>query len=224
MPLFTPHLEILPPSQRLLWEELHDVPPEFVMYGGTALALQLGHRQSLDFDFFCFQSFDTMALYHQIHFLAGSTIVQQGKNTLSCLIDRGGELRISFFGVPYIRQIESPHLSPNGSKIASLIDLAGTKAAVVQQRAEARDYLDLDALIRHGIDLPHALAAAQAIYGPEFNALITLKALSFFGDGNLSKLPEETKARLIKAVAEVDLGNLPTLTRESDESGKQERP
>jgi hypothetical protein len=213
MPPFLPRLDILARSQRVLWDELHDVPPEFVMYGGTALALHLGHRQSLDFDFFAFQSIETLALYHQIPFLAGATIIQQGKNTLSCLIDRGGEVRISFFGVPDLHPIESPHLAPHGLKIASLIDLAGTKAAVVQQRAEARDYIDLAALIQHGIALSTALAAAKTIYGQGFNPIITLKALSFFGDGNLSKLPEETKARLIKSVAEVDLGNLPTLPR-----------
>lgn len=211
MSLFTPRLEILPPSQRLLWEELRDVPPEFVLYGGTALALHLGHRQSIDFDFFGSRPFDTMALYHEVPFLAGSQIIQQGKNTLSCLIDRGGEVKVSFFGVPHIHPIEPPHHAGNGLKIASLIDLAGMKAAVVQQRAEAKDYLDLAALIQYGIDLPNALAAAKAIYGQGFNPQITLKALSFFDDGDLQKLPEETKTRLVQAVAAVDLGQLPAL-------------
>ena len=46
-----PRLDILPESQRRLWPELDAVPEEFVRYGGTALALQLGHRVSEDFDF-----------------------------------------------------------------------------------------------------------------------------------------------------------------------------
>ena len=48
---FTPRLDILPPPQRRLWDELAAIPPEFVLYGGTAIALHLGHRQSVDFDF-----------------------------------------------------------------------------------------------------------------------------------------------------------------------------
>lgn len=211
MPQFIPHLDILPRPLKLLWDELHDVPREFILYGGTAIALRLGHRQSLDFDFFGSRSFDTIALYRQIPFLNGSKIVQQEKDTLSCVVDREGEVQVSFFGVPRIRQIEPPLIANNGARIASLIDLAGMKAAVVQQRAEAKDYFDIATLIRHGIDLPHALAAAKAIYGQEFNPQITLKALSFFGDGDLTAVPGEMRALLVQSVAAVDLGQLPEL-------------
>lgn len=50
--VFTPRLDILPPAQRSLWPHLAQVPGHFVLYGGTAIALHLGHRQSVDFDFF----------------------------------------------------------------------------------------------------------------------------------------------------------------------------
>lgn len=43
----TPHLEILPDAQRALWPELRDMPPGFVLHGGTGLALRLGHRHSV---------------------------------------------------------------------------------------------------------------------------------------------------------------------------------
>ena len=59
---FLPRLDILPPAQRRLWDELTEVPPEFVLYGGTAIALHLGHRQSVDFDFFGIQPLDPTAL------------------------------------------------------------------------------------------------------------------------------------------------------------------
>jgi hypothetical protein len=49
---FHPHLEILPSAQMRLWRELSGVPNGFVLYGGTALALHLGHRTSVDFNFF----------------------------------------------------------------------------------------------------------------------------------------------------------------------------
>ena len=45
-------LHCLPAAQRRLWNELGNVPPEFVLCGGTALALLLGHRRSIDYDFF----------------------------------------------------------------------------------------------------------------------------------------------------------------------------
>jgi hypothetical protein len=81
-----------------------------------------------------------------------------------------------------------------GLRVAALIDLAGTKAAVVQKRAEARDYVDLDALMANGIDLAQALAAGKAIYGRGFNAQTTLKALTYFADGTLPSLPADVAA------------------------------
>ena len=53
MTTFEPRLDILPAAQRKLWPELKPVQQQgFVLYGGTAIALRLGHRQSVDFDFF----------------------------------------------------------------------------------------------------------------------------------------------------------------------------
>jgi hypothetical protein len=90
--------------------------------------------------------------------------------------------------------------------------LAGTKAAVIQQRAEAKDYLGIDALLNDcRIDLPAALVCAREIYGPLFNPQLTLKALSFFGDGNLHRLPRDVQDRLARAAREVDLDRLPAI-------------
>lgn len=211
---FKPNLSILPEPQRRLWDELEAVPGEFVLYGGTAIALHLGHRQSIDFDFFGSSLFDPARLTAKIPFLTGATITQQEPNTLSATVERDGPVKVSFFGLPGIPRLRPPHIAPdNGLQIATLLDLAGTKAAVVQQRAEAKDYHDLDALLRDGrIDLPTALASARAIYGPKFNPQITLKALSFFGDGNLSRLPHDVQDRLVRAAREVDLDRLPNIT------------
>jgi hypothetical protein len=208
---FQPKLGILSAPQRRLWDELEAVPDEFVLYGGTALALHLGHRQSIDFDFFGIRPFDPARLATKISFLVGATITQQEPNTLSARIERTGPVQVSFFGLPGLACLRCPKIAPNnGLQIASLIDLAGTKAAVVQQRAEAKDYIDIDAILQDGhVDLPLALASARVIYGPTFNPQITLKALSFFGDGNLSRLPRALQNRLAVAVREVDLDRLP---------------
>src|SRR5215831_4790130 len=65
---FEPRLDILPESQRLLWPNLDAVPSDFVLYGGTALALQLGHRVSEDFDFFSSSGFDPDRLRSRLPF------------------------------------------------------------------------------------------------------------------------------------------------------------
>jgi len=94
---FTPRLDILPPPQRRLWDELAVVPGEFVLYGGTALALHLGHRESLDFDFFGNKPLDPAKLVPAASFLVGAIVTQREPNTFSCTIDRGGVVKLSFF-------------------------------------------------------------------------------------------------------------------------------
>lgn len=66
---FIPRLDVLPETQRRLWDELAAVPPEFVLYGGTAIALPLGHRRSVDFDFFGNRPFDAAKLAADIPFM-----------------------------------------------------------------------------------------------------------------------------------------------------------
>lgn len=210
---FRARLDILPPAQRRLWDELGGVPEHFVLYGGTAIALRLAHRQSEDFDFFADREIDPDSLYRTAPFLQGARITQQEPNTLTCLVDRGGPVRVSFFGLPHVRRIRAPLRAEDiGLRVASLLDLAGTKAAVVQQRAQAKDYLDIDALITQGgIDLATHLAAARAMYGAHFAPTPTLKALAYFGDGDLPTLANDIKRRLAQAAGAVDPFRLPDL-------------
>jgi hypothetical protein len=210
---FAPRIDILPPPQRRLWDELADVPQEFVLYGGTALALHLGHRESVDFDFFGNKPLDPAKLVPAVPFLAGAIVTQREPNTFSCTVDRGGVVKLSFFGLPGIPRLAPPLIAPDiGLQVASLLDLGGTKASVVQVRAEAKDYIDIDALLTDGrIDLPTALAAGRAIYGTQFNPQSTLKALSYFEDGNLRRLTQSVKDRLAKAARDVDLDRLPVI-------------
>lgn len=221
MPMFKPRLDILPPPQRVLWSELDATPTRFTLYGGTALALRLGHRRSLDFDFFSRAAFDPARLAGEVPYLAGAETVQQASNTLTCRVERGGPVLVSFFGALGLGQA-APRETAEGSivHVASLLDIAGTKALTVQQRAQARDYLDIDALLRHGIDLPHVLAAGVAVYGHRFNPLLTLKALGYFDD--VPSLAGEVQERLRAAVAAVDPVSLPVLTphrRRPDDGG-----
>lgn len=97
-----------------------------------------------------------------------------------------------------------------GLLVASLLDLAATKVQVVQSRASAKDYLDVDALVHvGGISLSRALGAAKAVQGDRFNPVLTLKALTFFDDGDLSEVPAEVRDRLAAAVRGVSVEGLP---------------
>jgi hypothetical protein len=213
-PAFTPRVDILPGAQRRLWLELSDTPSEFTLYGGTAIALRLGHRQSIDFDFFAQTSFEPDTLLKDIPYLKGAVIRQSSPNTLTATVDRGGPVQVSFFGALNLGQVEAHDVIKDPDlAIASLIDLAGTKAKVIIQRVEPRDYIDIDALMtKGGIPLANMLAAASAIFGPQVNPLDALKAIVYHEDPALADLSDQVKRDLVKAVQDVDPDNLPILT------------
>ncbi len=207
-----PRLEALPEAQQRLWPELAAVPPRFVLYGGTALALRLAHRISEDFDFFSSQPFVPEDLQREIGGLGVGDRIQSSANTLALIVDRGGPVKLSFFGGLGLRRVAEPDpLDSFNWRIASLIDLAATKMGAVQGRAEAKDYLDVARLLEEGIGLGQALGAAIGVYGPSFNPLLSLKSLSYFGDGDLPALPERVRHRLLAAADAVDLGQLPVV-------------
>lgn len=211
-----PTLAWLTEGQRRLWQELGGTPPEFVLYGGVAIALRFGHRYSADFDFFSQGEFDPRELYDSIAYLKNADVLQIGRNTLTCSVTRGEPVKVSFFGLPEFKTAQSPEtVAGPGIRIASLLDLAATKASVIQKRAAARDYIDLDVLLsRGGVDLVDALAAARKAYGTFFNPQITLKALCYYEDGDLMTVPEDARARLMAEVANADLSRLVELTKD----------
>jgi hypothetical protein len=209
LPLLIPNLTTLPPPQRKLWPELAATPD--TLYGGTALALRLGHRSSVDFDFFSNEPFDPERLARAVPYLRGAERVRVSPDTLTCRVERGGPVLVSFFGGLGLGQVAAPDtVQGTPLQVASLLDLSGTKVAVVQKRAEVKDYLDVDALLRHGVGLPTALAAGIVVYGRGFNPVISLKALSYFDD--VPALSAEVRERLAAAVAAVDVTRLPALT------------
>lgn len=206
------HLSILPPAQRRLWDELSEVPEPFVLYGGTAIALQLGHRESEDFDFFARASVDPERLLNTLSLLAGSEPIQVEPDTLTTRVDRNGPVRLSFFGVPRLPVLRKPALIEQPRlRIGDLLELGGMKALVVQKRAEAKDYIDLHALLTLAKrPLPELLAAAIFLYGRSYAPEATLKALAFYDDGNLASLPLGIRRDLQRAVRACNPGRLPS--------------
>lgn len=213
------HLSILPESQRNLWKELDQVSSDFVLYGGTALALRLGHRISVDFDFFTASAFHPDVLMEGMPFARGSEILQSSANALTILVDRGSPVKVSFFGNLGFGQMEAPQITTdNGVGIASVIDIMASKLKTILQRSEAKDYIDIAEILRCGVSLEQGLGAAKAVYGESMNTLLPLKALCYFEDGDLSTLSQEIKNRLLAAVA--GFGQMPEMVTQSRRLGK----
>jgi len=211
---FEPHLDILSPAQQRLWPRLSDTPEEFTLYGGTAIALRLGHRPSVDFDFFAPKPFAPNDLLQKISYLRGATVRQSAPDTLTVTVERDGPVQVSFFGGIDLGQVAPPDRATGpGIKVASLIDLAGFKVAVVPQRAELKDYVDVHTLMtKANIPLANMLASAKIIYGSQFSPLLALKALAYHEDRALAGLSAEIRRDLIAAVKATDPQHLPTLS------------
>lgn len=196
------NLAILPAAQRALWPELRSLSPDFVLYGGTAVALRLAHRVSVDFDMFTADSFDPFDLQRMLGSLGDGKILRAEPDTLSLILDRGGEVKISFYGGIGGR-VGQPERTKDGIvSVASALDLLAHKLKVVLQRAEARDYRDIAQLLRSGVALEQGLGAAATLFAPGFPVQDSAKALTYFDDlSEGSRLNPQDRATLIAAVA-----------------------
>src|SRR5579863_8335 len=210
---FGPRLDILPAAQKNLWPDLAQTPSHFTLYGGTAIALRLGHRQSVDFDFFSPNTFEPRSLLETIPYLKGSEVRQTAPNTLTVTVDRGGPIQLQFFGNFNLGQVADAEIAKGPNiPVASLLDLAGIKVALVTQRAEIKDYLDIFALMTKAkLPLPQMLAAGIVIYGNEFTPLDSLKAISYHDDPSLTNLPANVRNYLSETVNSTDPTKLPVL-------------
>jgi hypothetical protein len=224
--VFVPERSILPANQRALWPSLGLLrEPGFVLYGGTAISLRLGHRISVDFNFFTERPLENSALIAALPFSARSRVIQEAPNTLTLLVapEDGVEdgVKVSFFGGLTIGRVGTPEVTSDGVVVAaSLLDLMGLKLKVIQQRAEKKDYLDIHAMIERGVRLDEGLGAGRALYGKTFQPSEALKAMTYFGDGQLHELPPKVREYLIKASSSVT--SIPALTTISSRLGTGE--
>ncbi|MBF0167228.1 MAG: nucleotidyl transferase AbiEii/AbiGii toxin family protein [Alphaproteobacteria bacterium] len=204
--MFQLNTGILPPAQADLWPLLSSLPAHVVLYGGTAIALHLGHRESVDFDFFSSQPLDRTAKETLLGLpcLSGLEILQDDIDTLVFSIRRLGQpVRLAFFGAVTCGRIGTP-LVPHGGgpRVASLIDLFAHKLKVIHDRAEGKDYQDITAILTKGqLGLDQGMAAAEALFREHFSIAATLKALVYFDDLNESwRVGEESKNILLQAI------------------------
>ncbi len=223
-----PCLDILPPAQRAFWDRhAGSIPPGWVLYGGTAVALRYGHRTSVDFDFFSDLDLDADALCGGIEPLRDGTVLVRRPDTLTVAAPVGdGEVRLSFFGGIGFGRVGEPDEPPDKFPIAAPLDLLATKLKVLIQRVEARDYLDVEVLLRGGLTLDQGVSAAQALFPEQFNPLDIAKAVGWFKEGDLdARLPESVKDYLAAASAsfQPDTQAMKLVARELEPSTRERR-
>ena len=117
----------------------------FYLAGGTALALQLAHRKSIDLDWFSQKEFSTSRLKKELSYLGKLKIESEDKKKLNCLLN---DVRLSFFVYPY--KLLFPLIDFNGVKLADERDIACMKIEAISSRGSKKDFIDLYFLIEIG--------------------------------------------------------------------------
>jgi len=206
---FKPCMSILSPAQKRLWPELRSAPNlGFTLYGGTAIALRLGHRDSVDFDFFSEKPLDREAIKATFPFVEQSTTRRDERNAWVLDVpyedSQRNHVQVAFFGMLGFGRVGEPDFTDDGVlQVATLDDLMAAKVKVVLQRAEAKDYRDVAAMVDAGVSLSRGLSSARLLFGPNFQPSESLKALVYFNDGDLHTLTNTEKKTLVDAVKTV---------------------
>jgi hypothetical protein len=188
---FEPKTNFLPAAQQEIWPQLApSTHLGFVLYGGTAVALHLGHRVSVDFDFFKSAPLNKRDIEAAFAFMRGARTIQEDENTLVVIASMpSGPVKVSFFGGITIGRINEPLQTKDSILlVASREDLLATKLKTILDRAEAKDYRDISAMLSAGVSLERALSAFSKMYGKD--AGLPLRAMGFFKDGDLPSLTE----------------------------------
>ncbi len=200
------HLALLPPAQQAILRACKTASGRWGAYlaGGTALALQLGHRQSEDFDWFTPRTLDPASLLADIQGLGFAVDVDQ--NAAGTFVGRVGGVSFSVFRYRYPLVGRATRLE--GCRIASFRDLAAMKFAAVLGRATRRDYLDIHALlVIKRMRLSEMVDAFRTKF-PSADVREALRGLSYFGDVEKQRMPilhvevrwEDVKADILHAV------------------------
>ena len=181
------HTECLAPAAVNVLKSLKDtvLAHHFILAGGTAVALHLGHRRSVDFDFFTEKRFSTEKVFLAIKRLGHKVeMLQEEQGTLTMTVDG---VKVSFFHTPY--PFLEKKTGQNGIPVAGLIDIASMKVLAITQRGAKRDFVDLYCIL---LDTPFAKVARNMIarFGADrINPVIIGKALAYFSDAETDPEP-----------------------------------
>lgn len=171
---------ILDKERQDLLEKLLPFLEGFVLGGGTALALQLGHRKSFDFDFFSSIPIATGMLERLSKAILIANVSVDTADELTFFTKSG--VKITFVYYPFGHAFPVKRLK-NGLQLFSVKDIAVMKAYTIGRRGEYRDYFDLYTILGSKvIDLRDLILKTKKIYGSVFEEKIFLQQLVYFDD------------------------------------------
>lgn len=166
------------PSTFQLISELQSLPilNEFYLVGGTALALQLGHRNSIDIDLFTQNDFDVNELITKLSQRYQVISTYNRENTLLSTVN---DIKVDFIGHNY-PFVKLP-ITEEGITFLSKEDIAAMKLnAISNSGKRLKDFIDVYFLLEHFT--LHEMIEFYTIKYPNFNPLIPLKAINYFDD------------------------------------------
>ncbi len=172
------HPEILSEEQKSLLPLVKLFRREFYLVGGTAIALQIGHRKSIDFDLFKGNSFNPKKVLDKIsasklHYMVTRRVSEQLNLTIS-------NVKMTFFEYPY--PIEAKLDYDKTVRMPDLITLAAMKAFALGRRSKWKDYIDLYFLLKNHFSLDQIIQKAESIFGQEFSGKLFRAQLAYHAD------------------------------------------
>lgn len=180
------HKEILSKEQIELLSLLKLANKNFGLVGGTAVALQIGHRRSIDFDLFSHKEFKNSNIKKQVLRVADITktiVSKSGEFTFF-----SNKVKVTFYNYPY--KIEYKEKFNKIIKMPDLLTLAAMKAFALGQRAKWKDYADLYFIMKDYFTFKEISKKGSKIFGPEFNEKLFRIQLSYFDDVNYGEAIE----------------------------------
>lgn len=177
---------ILPAEQQKLFGFLIEQEwlSDFYLAGGTSLALQIGHRESVDFDFFTSTELHIPFLKNTLASHGRYEQLSEMKGTLHLLLN---DVRVSF--IEYKYQLLEPLLKEKCLVVASLLDVALMKLEAIAGRGAKKDFIDLFFLLKK-FTLNELLMAYEKKYGvTAHNHYHLMKSLTYFADAETERMP-----------------------------------
>jgi len=197
------YLDKLSPERQEVFRELKHFSKNFVLAGGTAIMLQIGHRLSYDFDCFSIRPLSSNLL-RQVKKIFGLFITPRIRTSEQITFPTKNGVEITFVYHPY-KLLQKP-IHTDSISVVSLDDLAANKAYTIGRRGVWRDYIDLFFFLKWNIySMEKIIAFAQKKFKGEFNEKLFLEQLVYFDDVNIVPIDfikESYKEKEIKSFLE----------------------
>ncbi len=179
------YLEALKSKQKEIFEKLHKFS-DFYLAGGTALALQIGHRISVDFDLFYKKEMPASLLQKIGRVFKGSKIETILKHSEQISIKING-VKIDFVKYKFPLVFELSEFK--GVKLASVPEIAAMKAYTLNYRGTYRDYVDMYFILKNKHStLKEIKKIAETKYKYDFNFRLFLEQMIYLEDFKPEKI------------------------------------